>query len=102
MKTIVARTRLFELYTKRKNLGSRELEFEYVRRPGGVRVLIPDPQRHTLLLTREHREEADGWDYRLPGGKLFDSLNEEDEFIRSGGEPIAAAAQQAVREVQEE
>lgn len=102
MKNIVARTRLFELYTKRKVFDGREFQFEYVRRPAGVRALIPDPPRQTLLLTREHREEADGWDYRLPGGKLFDTLNEEDEFVVNGGDVIDAAAQQAVREVQQE
>lgn len=102
MKTTVARTRLFELYTKRKVFDGREFLFEYVRRPAGVRALIPDMPRQMLLLTREYREETDGWDYRLPGGKLFDTLNEEDDFISNGGDAVAAAAQQAAREVQQE
>ena len=47
-----------------------------VRRPPGIRALITDQQNHKILLSREFRYELNGWDYRLPGGKVFDSLDD--------------------------
>lgn len=58
------------------------LEYELVRRPPGVRaIVIRDGQ---LLLNREFRYELNGWDYRLPGGKVFDSQEQVDEAGESG------------------
>ncbi|MEI8091899.1 MAG: hypothetical protein WCG98_06930 [bacterium] len=31
------------------------------------------------MLTKEFRKELDDFDYRLPGGKVFDTLNEYNE-----------------------
>ena len=47
-----------------------------VRRPPGIRALVTDQQNHKILLSREFRYELNGWDYRLPGGKVFDSLDD--------------------------
>ena len=58
--------------------------FELARRAPGVRLIICDRQNKTILLTKEFRQELDGWDYRLPGGKVFDSLDEYEAF-RAGG-----------------
>jgi 8-oxo-dGTP pyrophosphatase MutT (NUDIX family) len=45
-------------------------------------------------MTREIRREAGGWDYRLPGGKVFDSLDEFNKF-REGGIDVAEKAKEA-------
>lgn len=50
--------------------------FEVARRAPGVRVIVHDAKEQKVLLTREFRRELDAWDYRLPGGKVFDTLNE--------------------------
>ena len=47
---------------------------EIVRRPPGVRLLIV--KEGNVLLTKEYRHEADGYDFRLPGGKVFESLRD--------------------------
>lgn len=47
-----------------------------VRRPPGIRALIVDYENMKILLSREFRYELNGWDYRLPGGKVFDSLSD--------------------------
>lgn len=48
--------------------------FEMARRSPGVRALIFDGEK--ILLSREFRIETNGYDYRLPGGKVFDTLEE--------------------------
>jgi len=39
-----------------------------------VRLIICDGDK--ILLTKEYRSEVDTVDYRLPGGKVFDTLIE--------------------------
>lgn len=46
-----------------------------VRRPPGIRALIVN-ENNEILLSKEFRYELNDWDYRLPGGKVFDSLND--------------------------
>lgn len=46
-----------------------------VRRPPGIRALIVN-KNNEILLSKEFRYELNAWDYRLPGGKVFDSLND--------------------------
>ncbi len=50
------------------------LNYEYVKRPPGVRAIII--RDNHILLNKEFRYELNGWDYRLPGGKVFDSQEE--------------------------
>lgn len=55
-----------------------------VRRPPGIRALIINKEKQEILLSREFRYELNGWDYRLPGGKVFDSLAEYKESLQKG------------------
>jgi ADP-ribose pyrophosphatase len=55
-----------------------------------------------ILLTREFRSELNDWDYRLPGGKVFDTLEEFDTFRNSGGDIADAATNKAIAEGREE
>lgn len=76
--------------------------FEVARRAPGVRVIVHDVSAGKILLTKEFRHELEGWDYRLPGGKVFDTLDEFEVF-RAGGTEIAdAARKKAVEEIQQE
>ena len=45
-----------------------------VRRPPGIRALIVDKKEEKILLSKEYRYELETWDYRLPGGKVFEDL----------------------------
>lgn len=47
-----------------------------VRRPPGIRGLIVDKNNKKILLSKEYRYELKKWDYRLPGGKVFESLED--------------------------
>ena len=42
----------------------------------GHRVLIVDEKQKKILLSKEQRPELQDWDYRLPGGKVFDKLDQ--------------------------
>lgn len=65
--------------------------FEIARRSPGVRALIVKNDK--ILLSREYRTETNNYDYRLPGGKVFDRL---DDFCRHRGEDLLPYAESAV------
>lgn len=78
-----------------------EKTFEFAERSPGVRTLVTDGDK--ILLTKEWRSETSSWDYRLPGGKMFDSL---DEYLAVKDQPDfdvqAKAAEAARKELGEE
>ena len=76
--------------------GKPGIRYEAVARSPGVRLIIETEKDgvKALLMLREFRQEVDGYDFRLPGGKIFDSLKELDEH-RGSKEGIANAAQKA-------
>ena len=98
---IAYRERMIEIVTQQMRVGSEEIVFEKARRSPGTRLLITSPD-HNVLLTREYRSEVGGWDYRLPGEKVFDSLEEYSEAIRSGVDLLQKSKEAAQKEAQEE
>jgi 8-oxo-dGTP pyrophosphatase MutT (NUDIX family) len=42
------------------------------------------------------------WDWRLPGGKVFDSLDDYESHRKSGDDIVEAAKKQAINEAQQE
>jgi ADP-ribose pyrophosphatase len=79
---IAYRGKMFEVVTWE---GKPGVKFEAAVRAPGVRLLIETEKdgEKALLMTRELRREAGGWDYRLPGGKVFDTLEELDKHRES-------------------
>jgi len=96
---IIAKGRLFELVHLPQPDGRK---FEVARRAPGVRLIIADTDTRKLLLTKEFRRELQDYDYRLPGGKVFDSLAEFEEFRQTGRDILEPAAAKAKAEAQEE
>ena len=96
---IFAKGKLFELVHIKQN-DSRV--FEVARRAPGVRLIIHDKQAGKILLTKEYHRELGQWDYRLPGGKVFDSLDEFEAFRANGEDIVEAAKQKAIEEAQQE
>ena len=75
--------------------------FERYRRSPGTRLVIVTPDKK-LIMSREYRQETDGIDLRLPGGKVCDTLGEYHELLESGEDIIAAASRAATKEGSEE
>lgn len=70
---VIERTKTSRIKTKEIST-EKTIRYELVRRPPGVRAIIL--QEKKILLNREYRYEIDDWDYRLPGGKVFDTLDD--------------------------
>ena len=85
-------------YRKAGKTGS--FEFEVVRRPPGVRCLVIRDNK--ILLTKEYRAELAGFDYRVPGGKVFDTLNEFLSCVDNDNEMQVNIEKAVIREAHEE
>ncbi len=53
-----------------------------VRRPPGIRALIVNKKDNKILLSKEYRYELENWDYRLPGGKVFENLEDYKQALK--------------------
>lgn len=75
--------------------------FERARRsPGSRSIIISSDQK--ILITKEYRTEIKDWDYRLPGGKVCDTL---EEYLILADKPkklLKAAQEGAKKEVRQE
>lgn len=98
-KQIAFRGKIFEIEQTTQPDGR---VFERAVRAPGVRLIITDKPNKKLLLTKEFRSELNTWDYRLPGGKVFDTLNEYEAHRTSGEDMAQAAERKAVAEGSEE
>ncbi|HRF28964.1 MAG TPA: NUDIX domain-containing protein [Candidatus Saccharibacteria bacterium] len=96
---IYAKGKLFELVHLPQADGR---VFEVARRAPGVRVIIADKTNKRVLLTKEFRKELDAWDYRLPGGKVFDTLEEFEAHRTRRDDILDAAKAKAKAEAAEE
>lgn len=98
---VVYRGRMFEIVEWEGKPGIR---FEAAVRAPGVRLIIETEKdgKKALLMTREVRREAGGVDYRLPGGKVFDSLDELDAHRESDMDIAPQAQAAAEREGKQE
>ena len=100
MERITYKGRIIEVVEKDVVQGEKTKTFEYARRSPGTRLIIP--KGDTILITREFRHELQDYDYRLPGGKVFDSLDEYNTALESGVDLAEAAKVAAIKEAREE
>lgn len=75
--------------------------FERARRAPGVRILLINDKQE-ILVTKEFRYELDAYDWRLPGGKVFDTLQEYVAFLHSWEDIESHVLTAAMREWKEE
>ncbi len=90
----------FQIIKKSMSGKGKTFAIEMARRSPGVRLIII--KKGKILLTKEYRYELVGYDYRLPGGKVFDSLKEYREAIASGKKMLDFAVKAAKLECREE
>ena len=96
---IIASGKIFELVQVMQDDGR---VFEIARRAPGTRIIIADTEKRQVLLTKEFRHGLNDWDYRLPGGKVFDTVDEFAAYRESSDDMSQAAKIQAVRKAQQE
>ena len=78
----------------------KNLLLRFVRRSPGVRALIVNHQDQ-ILLSYEYRYDLECFDYRLPGGKVFDSLKEYRKSLQENN-ILENATKAVIKEVKEE
>ena len=92
--------RILELIKRPMQSKDKLVTFEIARRTPGVRLIIK--QNNKYLITKEFRYEINDYDYRLPGGKVFDKLKDYNQ-VRDNKEALEqAATTAAIKECQEE
>ncbi|MCX6823439.1 MAG: NUDIX domain-containing protein [candidate division SR1 bacterium] len=94
---IVFQGKIIEVVQQTVKIGDKELLREIARRAPGVRLIIIDGNK--ILLTKEFRRELNAEDYRLPGGKVFDTLVEYNKYENNIEQYCLVAAK---RECEEE
>ena len=93
---IIYQWRIFQLIQKEV----KGKIFEIARRSPGVRLLITEWDK--ILLTKEYRHEHESYDYRLPGGKVFDTIDEFNEKLANNENILQHAEIAAKKECKEE
>ena len=93
--------RIIEVVEQPMKVGEKKITFEFARRSPGVRIIIPTTDGK-ILLTKEYRPELRGYDHRLPGGKVIDTLAEYNSFLKTDPDIKAKAQEAAMREASEE
>ncbi len=90
--------KIFEVVKQPMKVGEKKVEFEIARRSPGTRLIIV--QGNQMLITKEFRPEINGFDYRLPGGKVFDTLAEYKQNLSA--DIVSKAMEAAKKECREE
>jgi len=98
LEEVVYKGKIFEVVKQPMRAGNKIVDFEIARRSPGTRLIIVKGNK--ILITREFRTEANGYDCRLPGGKVFDTLDEYNNHRSENILPFAIEA--GKRECREE
>ena len=102
---IVFQGKIVEVVQYPVQANGQESIFEKARRSPGVRVLIETPSGGFILNKEKRHELGLKEDWRLPGGKVFDSLASYNEFLagqKDEKEIIEKAKEAAIKEAVEE
>lgn len=92
--------KIIEVVEQPMNVGEKNITYEFARRSPGTRIIIAKDEK--VLLAKEYRAEIHGYDYRLPGGKVFDTLEEYNSFLTTGGDIAEKARLAIIKEALEE
>lgn len=98
---IVFQGKIVEIVQTVMEGGGKQKLFERARRSPGVRVIVINEAEQKILLTKEFRYELNDYSYRLPGGKVVDTLKEFHALLETDGVE-ERAQQRAIEEVEEE
>lgn len=86
MEKVLFKEGIFEFVSEEKcysvNGENRNIKRTFIRRPPGIRAIIINDKKE-ILLSKEYRYELESFDYRLPGGKVFDKLDDYKKSIEN-------------------
>ncbi len=91
---------IVEVVQQKMQEGEKIKTYEFARRSPGTRLIIIKDAK--ILLTKEYRPELKSWDFRLPGGKVFDSLSDYNNFLNTRKDILIPAKAGAILEAEEE
>ena len=100
MEKITHQGKIIEVVQKEFEHNKKTQIFEFARRSPGTRLIIPKGDK--ILISKEHRHEVGGYDYRLPGGKVYDSLEEYNKALELNIDISESAKRAAIKEAKEE
>ena len=100
MEKITHQGKIIEVVQKEVEYNKKTQIFEFARRSPGTRLIIPKGDK--ILISKEHRHEVGGYDYRLPGGKVYDSLEEYNKALELNVDISESAKKAAIKEAREE
>ncbi|MBT5022498.1 NUDIX domain-containing protein [Candidatus Woesearchaeota archaeon] len=92
--------KIFQIVKRPMICGTKKTDFEIARRTPGVRVIIVN--KNKMLINHEFRTEINGFDYRLPAGKVFDNLENYASAIKNNDVLVKHAKRAAIKECLEE
>jgi 8-oxo-dGTP pyrophosphatase MutT (NUDIX family) len=98
--TIVFKGEIFEIVRKPFKTGNKKKIIEIARRSPGTRLIIL--KENKLLLSKEFRVELNDYDYRLPGGKVFNCIDVYENFLKTKKDILPLAIKAAKKECLEE
>src|SRR6476660_2126475 len=98
---IIATGRIFDLVEQSFLMGAEVGLFETARRAPNVRMIVRNTDGDYLLLD-EYSVELDGFDLRLPGGRVADTLADWASLRRTGESEKFIAQKAGERELAEE
>lgn len=97
---VIFKGKLIEIVEQKIKTDDHEFILERAKRPPGTRLIIVSPDKK-ILLTKEYRPEYAAWDFRLPGGKVIDSLDEYNQ-LKNNRDVLEMAEEGAKKEALEE
>jgi 8-oxo-dGTP pyrophosphatase MutT (NUDIX family) len=100
MQKITHQGKIIEVVQEEVERSGMTKTFEFARRSPGARLIIVKDEK--VLLSKEFRHELGGYDYRLPGGKVYDSLNEYNSALELAVDISESAKNAAIKEAREE
>lgn len=100
MEKITHQGKIIEVVQKEVEHNGKTQIFEFARRSPGTRLIIPKGDK--IIISKEHRHEINGYDYRLPGGKVYDSLEEYNKALELNVDISESAKKAAIKEAKEE
>ncbi len=97
---ITHKGKIIEVVQKEMGQDGKTWTLEFARRSPGTRLIIEKEGK--IILSKEFRHELGSYDYRLPGGKVYDTLDEYNIALEQNIDISESAKAGAIKEARED